>query len=84
MKYNLGPTEAGKQYAAAYAVHYEKKNFREALILYKRLIAMHRNSREAVYSYSQIQNIIGHVIPEQKLLDVQVDLALSYLQQQEG
>lgn len=69
--------EAGQQYAAAYAAHYTTKDLREALRLYRGLVAAHPNTQEAGYSQSQIQNIVNAVVPRQELIDAQVDLALA-------
>ena len=80
MRNDTGPTEAGQQYAAAHAAHYTTKNLREALDLYKGIIAAHPDTREAGYSRSQIQNIVNAVVPEQGLFDAQVDLALAHLE----
>ena len=71
-------TEAGQQYAAAHSAHYETKDLREALGLYKSVITAHRDTQEAGYSRSQIQNIVKTVVPEEKLFEIQVDLALAY------
>jgi len=63
-------TEAGKQYAEA---------LHEALKLYKAIMAEHPNTKEAEYSRTQIQNIVQSVVPKQRLLDAQVELALTCL-----
>jgi hypothetical protein len=73
-------TEAGQQYAAAYATHYTTKDLREALTLYKGVMAAHPKTKEAEYSRSQIQNIVNAVVPKKELLDAQVDLALAQLE----
>ena len=75
--------EAGRQYAAAYAAHYSTKDLREALRLYRGVIAAHPNTQEAGYSQSQIQNIVNAVVPRQELLDVQVDLALARIEHED-
>jgi hypothetical protein len=75
-------TEAGKQYAEAYAAHYTTKDLHEALELYKAIMAEHPNTKEAEYSRTQIQNIVQSVVPKQRLLDAQVELALTYLRSQ--
>lgn len=71
-------TEAGQQYAVAHAAHYQTKNLREAIGLYKRVITAHRGTQEAGYSRSQIQNIVKTVVPEEKLFEAQVNLALAH------
>jgi hypothetical protein len=38
MRNDTGRTEASRQYAAAHAAHYEKKDLREALALYKGIL----------------------------------------------
>ena len=78
-----GPTEvaaAAQQYAAAYAAHYTTKNLREALRLYRGVMAAQPNTQEAGYSQSQIQNIVKAVVPRQELLDAQVNLALAHFE----
>jgi len=79
MRNDTALTEAGKQYAKAYAAHYTKKDFHEALELYKGIMAVHSNTKEAEYSRTQIQNIVQSVVPKQRLLDAQVELALTCL-----
>ena len=75
-------TEAGKQYAEAYASHYTTKDLHEALELYKAIMAEHPNTKEAEYSRTQIQNIVQSVVPKQRLLDTQVELAFTCLRSQ--
>jgi len=74
--------EAGKQYAEAHAAHYTTKDLHEALKLYKAIMAEHPNTKEAEYSRTQIQNIVQSVVPKQRLLDAQVELALTCLRSQ--
>jgi len=75
-------TVADTQYAEAHAAHYMTKDLHEALELYKGVMAAHPNTKEAVYSRTQIQNIVKSVVPKQRLLDAQVELALTYLRSQ--
>jgi hypothetical protein len=82
MKNDTALTEAGKQYAEAYAAHYTTKDLHEALELYKGVMAAHPNTKESEYSRTQIQNIVQSVVPKQKLLDAQVELALTCLRSQ--
>jgi len=56
------------------------KSLRKALVLYKDIIADHPNTKEAVYCLTQIQNIVKNVVPKQRLLDAQVELALTCLE----
>jgi hypothetical protein len=72
--------EVGRQYEAAYAAHYETKDLHEALGLYEDVIAAHPDTREAEYSRSQLLNIINSVVPRQELLDAQIALALTHLE----
>jgi hypothetical protein len=72
-------TEAGKQYAEAYAAHYTTKDLHKAI---KGIKAAHPNTKEAEYSRTQIQNIVQSVVPNQRLLDAQVELALTCLRSQ--
>ncbi len=78
MRNDTGRTEAGRQYAAAYAAHYTTKDLHEALELYGGVIVAHPKNQEAEYSRSQIQNIVNAVVPKQELFDAQVDLALAH------
>ena len=75
-------TAAARDYAAAYAAHYSKRDLAMALQLYKKLMASHASAREAGYSRTQIQNIVNAVVPEQELLDAQMELALDRLEHQ--
>ena len=70
-------TQAGEQYAAAYAAHYETKDLRVALELYMEILAAHPDSQEAGYSRSQIQNIIQEVVPGRELFEAQVGIAMA-------
>lgn len=73
-------TEASRQYAAAHEAHYGAKNLREALELYKGVMAAHPETRESADSRSQIQNIVKAVVPKQELFDAEVDLAYTHLE----
>ena len=68
-------TGAGRQYAAAYEIHYATKNLLEAFKLYKAIMTAHPGTREAGYAKSQIQNIVNAVVPKEERLGVQMDLA---------
>ena len=72
------PTEAGLQYAAAQAAHYETKDLHEALGLYKAVMAAHPDAQEAEYSRTQIQNIVKRVVPQDALFDAQMELAMAH------
>lgn len=69
-------TEAGRDYAAAYAAHYTDHNLPKALQLYLKVISAHPGTKEAGYARSQAQNIINATVPDQELLDAQVKLAV--------
>ena len=73
-------TEVGQQYVAAHAAHYGSKDLREALTLYKALVAVHPDTKEAGYSRSQIQNIAKGVVSDQTLSDAHVDVAMAHLE----
>ena len=75
-------TEAGKPYAEAYSTHYTTKDLHKAIDLYKNIMAAHPNTKEAEYSRTQIQNIVQSVVPNQKLLEAQLELALTCLRSQ--
>ena len=70
-------TDAGREYAAAYAAHYTGDDLPLALQLYKKLLASHPNAQEADYSQMQVQNIVNAVVPKQELLDAQIELVLA-------
>ena len=72
-------TEAGRQYAAAYAAQYKDRNLRAALQLYKQILASHSGAEEATYSRMQVQNIVNTVVPQQEFLDAQIELALAHV-----
>jgi hypothetical protein len=76
----VAPSRAAQDYEAAYAAHYSQRDLRMALRLYTKLIASHDNTREAVYSRAQIQNIVRAVVPGEELRDAEVQLALSRLE----
>jgi hypothetical protein len=78
MRNDTGPTEASQQYAAAYTAHYETKNLREALELYKGILATHPDTQEAGYSRSQILNIVKEVAPERELFEAQMGVAMAH------
>ena len=69
-------TEAGRDYAAAYAAHYTDHSLPKALQLYLKVISAHPGTKEAGYARSQAQNIINATVPDQELLDAQVKLAV--------
>ena len=73
-------TEAGRQYAAAYAAHYTGRDLPVALQLYKKVMASHPSTLEAGYSRAQVQNIVNTVVPKQELLDAQIELALAHFE----
>lgn len=74
---NSENSENGKHYAAAHAAHYVAKDLREALQLYRGIIAEHPDSQEAGYSRSQIQNIVNAVVPKEELLDARIEQVLA-------
>lgn len=80
MRNDIVVTEVGQQYAAAHAAHYGSKDLREALTLYKALLAAHPDTTEAAYSRSQIQNIAKAAVSDQTLSDAHVDVAMAHLE----
>ena len=72
--------EASQQYATAHDAHYRTKDLHEAVELYRGVMVSHPNTREAAYSRTQIQNIAHSVVPEQELLDAQIELTLARLE----
>ena len=73
-------TEAGRQYAAAYAAHYTGHDLLKALQLYSKVMAAHPGGQEAGYSCAQVHNIVNTVVPKQELLDAEMELALAHLE----
>jgi hypothetical protein len=73
--------EPGRQYAAAYAAHYTGRDLPVALQLYRRVMASHPGTQEADYSRAQVRNIVNAVVPEQELLDAQIELTVAHLGQ---
>jgi hypothetical protein len=69
---------AGRQYAAAHAAHYVARDLPLALQLYKTVLASHPSTEEAGYSRTQVQNLVNAVIPRQKLLEAQMELAVAH------
>jgi hypothetical protein len=82
MRNNTNFTEAGGQYAAAYAAHYTRHDLPAALKLYTDVMASHPGTREADDSRMQVQNIIKAVVPKQELLDAQIELALGHFERE--
>jgi len=79
MRHEAALTEAGRHYAAAHEAHYGAKNLREALELYKGVMAAYPETRESADSRSQIENIVRAVVPRQELFDAEVKLAYTHL-----
>lgn len=78
MRKETPPTEASQHYAAAHAAHYNTKDLREALDLYKSILSAHPDTQEAGFSRSQILNIAHLVVPKKELFDALVNLALAH------
>jgi len=68
--------EAGRDYASAYAAHYTDHDLPTALQLYLKVVSSHPGTKEAGYARAQAQNIINATVPDQELLDAQVELAV--------
>ena len=73
-------TEAGREYATAYAAHYTGRDLPVALQLYMKVIASHPDTQEATYSRAQVHNIVNSVVPRQELLDAEIRLARSHFE----
>ena len=73
-------TEAGREYAAAYAAHYTGRDLPAALQLYMNVIASHPDTQEAGYSRAQVHNIVNSVVPKQELLNAEIGLARAHLE----
>jgi len=72
-------TEVAREYAAAHAAHYSERDLPKALRLYKKIMISHASAIEAGYARTQIQNIVNAAVPEQELLNAQLELALARL-----
>jgi hypothetical protein len=79
MKKSIELTEAGRQYAAAYAAQYTQHDLPAALQLYLNLMGSHPDTPEASNSRTQVQNIVNAVVPQEELLDAQIELAHAHL-----
>jgi hypothetical protein len=73
-------TMASRAYDKAHAAHYATKDLRNALGLYKCVLADYPDTQEADYSRTQMQNIVKGVVPNDELLVAQVELALVHLE----
>jgi hypothetical protein len=80
MRTETEPTEASRQYAAAYAAHYTGRDLPLALQLYQKLMALHPSAREAGYARMQVQNIVNAVVPKQELLEAEIKLVLAHFE----
>ena len=80
MRNDTEHTEPGGQYWAAYAAHYKERDLPRALELYLKVIASHPFTEEANHSRDQVQNIINTVVPQEGLLDAQIELAVAHLE----
>jgi hypothetical protein len=74
MRHENEPTDARRQYTAAYAAHYSERDLPLALRLYQELVALHPSAVEADYARAQIQNIVNAVVPRPELLNAQMNL----------
>lgn len=72
------PTDASREYAAAYSAHYQSRDLPHAFQLYRAVLVSHPNAPEAEYCRAQIQNITNNVVSKQDLLDVQLSLLLNH------
>ena len=70
-------TKAAQDYAVAYAAHYGANDLKKAFELYRGVMATYPESREAVYSQKQIENIVAALVPKQELFDAQVNMVLA-------
>jgi hypothetical protein len=73
-------TEAGRQYATAYAAQYSERDLPAAFQLHMKVMASYPGAPEAEYSRIQVQNIVNTVVPKQELLDAEIKLALAHLE----
>ena len=79
MNNHINVTDAGREYAAAYAAQYTTRDLPLALRLYRQLLRSHPGTREFDYSRTQVQNIVRAVVPMQELLEAELELAQARL-----
>lgn len=79
MKNELELTETNRLYSTAHATHHLEGDLSRALQLYRELLTLHPNTPEAGYSRTQVRNIVNAVVPEQEMLETQIELALARL-----
>jgi len=79
MSNHIDVTDAGREYAAAYAAQYTTCDLPLALRLYQQLLRSHPGTREFDYSRTQVQNIVRAVVPVQELLEAELELAQTRL-----
>jgi hypothetical protein len=79
MKNDTIISEVSKRYKNAYRIHYTEGDLREALGLYKGVIAAFPDTNEAGYSQTQIQNIVKSVVPKQDFVDASLELAFVHI-----
>lgn len=68
-------TEAARNYAIAFAIHYVQEDLLAALRAYDQVIEHHPASPEADYSRAQMRNIVARVVPARELLASEVEAA---------
>ena len=73
-------TESGLHYAEAYAAHYTRRDLPAALELYREVVKSYPGTQEADFSRMQVRNIVNAVVPEEELLDAEIDLARGHLE----
>lgn len=73
--------QTARQCAAAAPAHgFTTKDLNDALELYRSIVAASPNAQVAEYARVQIRNIVKAVVPRQAILDAQVMLALTVLE----
>ena len=64
----------------AYEMVWHQANTVKVTLVCRGVVTAHPNTQEAGYSRAQIQNIVNSLVPNQELLDVQVELALARIE----
>ena len=80
MRYGTELTESGLHYAEAYAAHYTRRDLPAALQLYREVVESYPDTQEAEFSRMQVRNIVHAVVPQEELLDAEIDLARGHLE----
>lgn len=74
------PTASAREYAAAYQMHYARRDLGAALTAYTEVILHHPGGPEADYARAQLRNIVRSVVGADDLLAREVEIAQGVLE----